>query len=137
MNAIETRAQTGISMAMVMRVVVAAAILVGGWVHFSLWQEYGAIPSVGPMFLMDAIFSVFVAAALLVADDLFVLVVSIGFQVGALGALAMSYYSSLFGFHNPVISTDSVVAIASESLALVILLALVATRLRTGRSNSV
>ena len=125
-------------MVVVLRVVAAAAILVGGWVHLSLWQEYGStIPTVGPMFVMDAIFSVFIAAALLVADDLFVLVVGIGFQAGALVALAMSYYSSLFGFHNPVISTDSVVAIVSETLALVILLGLIAKVVRVGSSQRV
>jgi hypothetical protein len=137
MNALDTHMQTTrVQPGLLLRFVAVAAIVAGAWVHFSLWRTYGTIPTVGPMFLADAIFSIFIAAALLVSDDLFVLVVGTGFQIGALGALALSHYGSLFGFHNKVITSDTVVALVTEVVAVLILGGLAIMRIRETRSRS-
>lgn len=108
-----------------MRVAAAVAVLLAGWEHFSLWRSFfDSIPTIGPLFVADAIFSLFLAAALLVSADLVVTVIVFLFEVGALGAFAISYYGTLFGWHSTLITSQTTIVLVAEAIAAALALVL-------------
>jgi hypothetical protein len=88
-----------------------------GWVgaiHFHLWSEgYMHIPTVGPLFLADAIGGFALAALLILWPRPLAGVASAGFMVSTLAGLVISINFGLFGFKE-----SSGAAFVTESIIL-------------------
>jgi hypothetical protein len=122
----------------VMRRVGVVAILVVGGVHLQQYLSgYHSVPTVGPLFLLNAISSAVVAVGLLfplerrlgerrgeVAVGLFALG-AVAIAVGSLIGLYIAETGSLFGFSEGPLETAMWIAIVAE-VATVVLLAPVA-----------
>lgn len=95
-----------------------------GDLHWRLWQlGYGDLPTLGPMFLADAVVAVVLAAVLLVWPRPVAGLACTGFTAVTIGALAISLEFGLFGFREVITTTHVVQALALESLTVVILAA--------------
>ena len=113
-------------------VIGAAGVLVSGYVHYYLYFEggYRGIQpesvlglTISRSFLLNAVAGVLIAEAAVVAlrRSAWVLPAAIAgvvFSAGALGAYAMSRTVGLLGFTERAGSTEAVIAIAAETLAL-------------------
>lgn len=118
----------------VMRVIGVLAILVTGAVHLQQYLgEYQEVPTIGPLFLLNAIGSAAVAVGLLlpverwvgqrrgeIAVGLFALGgVAIG--LGSLISLYIAETSTLFGFSEGTLETVMWIAIVAEAAAVAVL----------------
>jgi hypothetical protein len=104
----------------------AGALVVVGAVHLNLYAgpaAYRHIPTVGPLFLFNAVFSFVLALAVLVRPSAFVSALAAVFSFATMGGYALSLSVGLFGFYEPGISYSGDTAIASEALAGVVFLA--------------
>jgi hypothetical protein len=118
-----------------MRLVGALAILAVGAVHLQqyLGADYRAIPTIGPLFLLNAIASGVVGIALLFPiERVFagrkaptavaaLATGAVAIAVGSLIALFISESGSLFGFSEPGYRTAVVIAIVIEAATVVLL----------------
>jgi plastocyanin len=110
-----------------LRIVAAIALLVGGLVHLQLYFEgYRSIDKIGPSFLLNAIASGVVAAALGARRDWFVRLAGIGVAAGTIGAFIISRQGDgLFDFRehglNP--SPQATIALVVEIIAILTLAA--------------
>ena len=102
---------------------VAAGLLV--WIagiHVRLWQEgYKFIPTNGPLFLVDAISAVVLAAAMLVWARPLTGLLAAGFTAGTIGALVISLTVGLFGFKESIHASFVVESLILESITAIIL----------------
>jgi hypothetical protein len=118
----------------VMRRVGAVAVLVVGAVHLQQYLgDYHAIPTIGPLFLLNAIGSVLVAVGLIVPverwirgrrGDIAVGLLAFGGVTIGLGSLIGLYIaetSTLFGFSEGTFETVMWFAVVSEAAAVVLL----------------
>ena len=118
----------------IMRRVGVIAILVVGAVHLQQYLgDYQAIPTIGPLFLLNAIGSAVVALGLLLPlerwlvgrrGEIAVGLLAAGGVAIALGALVSLYIaetSTLFGFSEGTLETVMWIAIVSEAAAVVLL----------------
>jgi hypothetical protein len=112
----------------------AVAVLVVGAVHLQQYLgDYHAIPTIGPLFLLNAIGSAVVAVGLLLPverwlgrrrGEIAVGLVALGGVAIALGALVSLYIaetSTLFGFSEGTFETVMWIAVLSEAAAAVLL----------------
>jgi hypothetical protein len=118
-----------------MRFLGALAILAAGAVHLQQYigADYRAIPTIGTLFLLNAIASAIVGIGLLApvgravaahrADAVtgLLALAAVAIAIGSLVALFISESSSLFGFTESGYRTPIVVAIAAEAAALALL----------------
>lgn len=115
------------------RILAAVLVLAGGAVHLDLWRDgYKGIPYIGPLFLVNVMASVVVAAGLVLVRARLVLLAGAGLAVGSLSALVMSRTVGLLGFMEPGWTTDAMRTVAAEVGALVTLALVVVL----GRDNS-
>ena len=85
---------------MKLRMIVAAAVLVSGAVHFKLWGDgFHDISVIGPLFLLNAVAGFVIAGAVLRWRSWQPLLVAVGFGASTLGAFALSATVGLFGVH--------------------------------------
>ena len=118
----------------VMRRVGAMAILVMGAVHFQQYLgAYQFIPTIGPLFLLNAIGSAVIALGLLLPlerwlrerrGEVAVGLLALGgvaTALGALGSLYIAETATLFGFSEGTLDTVMWVAIVSEAVAVALL----------------
>ena len=106
------------------RVVAAALLLAGGWVHLHLFLAgYREVATIGPLFLADAVLSALGAIALVASGHPAPAILAALFQLGAIAGLALASTVGLFGFHETGIGvgTDIAVAYAVEAAAAMIL----------------
>jgi hypothetical protein len=107
----------------VLRLVGAGLLVWIAGIHLRLWQEgYKFIPTNGPLFLLDAIVAVALAAAILAWAAPLTGVLAAGFVATTLGALIISLAIGLFGFRESISASFVVLSIELESVAIVILL---------------
>ena len=108
--------------------VVGAALLAGmGWIHWELYDlGYSSVPTIGPLFLLNAVLGALAAAAVLVTPSRWLALVELGgalLSFGTLAALVTSATVGLFGFTEtwdaPLIGRTLVV----ETVGVVVLLA--------------
>jgi hypothetical protein len=118
-----------------MRFFGALAILAVGAVHLQQYigADYRTIPTVGTLFLLNAIASAVIGIALLVPIERvppdrwveaaigFLALAGVAVAVGSLAALFISESGTLFGFTETGYRTPIVVAIVSEAAALALL----------------
>lgn len=88
---------------LVVRVVGAGLLLGTAWIHQHLYSiGYSTVPTIGPLFRLDAALALAAAIAVLLAPGrLFTLACAAGalLQLGTLGALLQSLTIGAFGFH--------------------------------------
>ena len=106
-----------------------------GYIHLHLWQEgYRQIPTNGPLFLLDAVTGLILAAVLLVWPRPLAGLLAVGYTVSTLGALIISLTVGLFGFHESISAsfvTQSLTVETITALALLTWAILVTARPRT------
>jgi len=130
----------------VMRQAGALAVLVTGAVHLQQYLgAYHAIPTIGPLFLLNAIGSAAVAAGLLMPLERWlgeraVGLLALGGMAIALGALISLYIAetgTLFGFSEGTLDTPMWIAIVAEAAAVALLGPVaVANRFRSSTTRS-
>jgi hypothetical protein len=88
--------RAGITLSLVIGSVLLAS---SGAIHLQLWSMgYRTIPTIGPLFLVQGVAGILLAALLLFSRRLFVVVMAIGFMIATIGGLLFSTYFGLFGF---------------------------------------
>jgi hypothetical protein len=132
-----------------MRRLGAIAILAVGAVHLQeyLGDGYRSIPTIGPLFLLNAISSAVVAIGLLVplervlhhrrAELVSALLAGAGLAIaaGSLVALFISENGRLFGFSETGYGTAIIIAIVAEALAVMLLAPVAALSLKRAASG--
>jgi hypothetical protein len=126
----------------------ALALLVVGGVHLQQYLTgYSVVPTIGPLFLLNAIGAAAVAAGLLAPLDRMQsdrrahlaagTLASAGamIAVGALVALFVSESQPLFGFMENGYSTPIMIAIAAEAITTILLVPVAAANLRQALSG--
>jgi hypothetical protein len=80
----------------------AGCLLLGGSavIHFYLWNSHGYknIPTIGPLFLAQAIVGILVAVATAVSRRLVLVAAAAGLLVSSIGGLLISIWWGLFGW---------------------------------------
>lgn len=84
-----------------LRIVGAALLVAMGWIHWHLYDlGFSTIPTIGPLFLLNAVLGVLAAVALLVTPSRWLPTVELGgalLSLGTLLALLLSLTVGLFG----------------------------------------
>ena len=125
----------------------AIAVLVSGWVHFYLYFRGGyrgiAIDSVlgvniSRSFAINAIAALVIAEALVLALRYRALLlpaaaIGVGFAVATLVGYLLSRTRGLLGFKETATTTEAVIAMVAEAIAIVALVPVVLTALRARR----
>ncbi len=103
----------------------AVAILVTGGVHLELWLWHGyrGIPTVGTLFLLNAISAAVIAIGLVWPGGWLFELTGLGYAATTLAAFLISVYRGLFGFIDTLHGTPQAVAGISEAAAIVLLAA--------------
>ena len=125
----------------------ATAILVSGWVHFYLYFRGGyrgiAIDSVlgvtiSRSFAINAIAALVIAEALVLGLRYRALLlpaaaIGIGFGIATLVGYVLSRTRGLLGFEETATTTEAVIALVAEAIAIVVLVPVALTELRARR----
>lgn len=101
----------------------AGAVLVAwsGALHLQLWsQGYNAIPTVGPLFLAQAITAFALALALVVWCRPIVLLASLALMLGTIAGFLLAITVGVFGFIDSFEAPDAVSALAVEAAAVLV-----------------
>jgi hypothetical protein len=110
--------------ALVLRLVSAALLIWVAAIHLQLWTEgYRDIPTVGPLFVADAVGGFVLAAVLLVWPRPLVGLLGAGFMISTLGGLMISLNFGLFGFRESSGASFVIETIILESIGALALLA--------------
>jgi hypothetical protein len=126
----------------------AVALLAVGGVHLQQYLTgYSVVPTIGALFLLNAIAAAVVAAGLLAPIDRLVgdrpthlataglATAGAMIAVGALVALFVSESQPLFGFMEDGYSTPIVIAIAAEAITTILLVPVAAAQMRKAASS--
>jgi hypothetical protein len=106
---------------MVMRIVVAAGVLISGIVHLKLWLEgFRDIAVIGPSFLLNAVAGGVIAVLVLAWRHWLPLFLAVGFGASTLGAFVISATVGLFGVHERWTGGAVLTAAVSEVVAVVV-----------------
>lgn len=128
----------------VMRLLGGLAVLAVGAIHLQqyLGADYRSIPTIGPLFLLNAIGSGLVGTVLVVPFErglmprranlaiALVALLAVTIAAGSLIALVISETASLFGFSETGYRAPIVIAIVAEAATILLLLPVVVDRLR-------
>lgn len=102
MTVTTTRRRTARDATPVLRVAGAAALLAMAWIHWHLRRiGFASVPTIGPLFLLDAVAGVVAALVLLATPRRWLAPVELAcalLLLGTLGALLASMTAGLFGF---------------------------------------
>jgi hypothetical protein len=105
--------RAGITLGLVMGSLLLAS---SGAIHLQLWSMgYRTIPTIGPLFLVQAIAGILLAALLLFSRRLLVVVMAIGFMIATMGGLLFSTYFGLFGFKESLAAPYAGLSLGVES----------------------
>ena len=82
----------------------AVVTLYSGYIHLQLWGRqpypYSAIPTIGPLFLLQGIVGILLGVLLVVARRLFAVLLAAGFLVVSAVALIIDVEVGMFGFQD-------------------------------------
>jgi hypothetical protein len=102
---------------LVLRLVCAGLLIWVAAIHLHLWMEgYRDIPTVGPLFLADAVGGFALAALLLVWPRPPAGLLGAGFMISTLGGLIVSLKFGLFGFRESSDASFVIESIILESV---------------------
>ena len=111
----------------------AVTIVVSAVVHLYLWGKsdgYRAVPTVGLLFLLQAIAGCILGPAMLVARRVFVSAAGAIFMAMSIGALYLSMHGGLFGYEETLDAPYVRLSLVVEIIGLIATIAVVATELR-------
>ncbi len=109
---------------LVLRLVCAGLLIWVAAIHLHLWEEgYRDIPTLGPLFFVDAVGGFGLAAVLLVWPRPLAGLLGAGFMISTLGGLIVSLHFSLFGFRESSQAAFVMETIILESVGALTLLA--------------
>jgi hypothetical protein len=110
--------------ALLLRLACAALLAWIGAVHLHLWLEgYRQIPTDGPLFLLDAVTGLALAALLLVRAAPLAGLVAAGYTASTLAALLISLTVGLFGFRESISASFVTQSLAIETITVLALVA--------------
>jgi hypothetical protein len=107
-------------------VLIAAAgtVAVSAAVHLNLWNAgYRQLPTIGPLFLFQAIAGFVLSATLILTRRVWAAVLSFGFVAATIGGFLMAVYVGLFNFRDSWSAPFAGMAFAYEVASGVLLLA--------------
>jgi len=111
------------AVALLLRLTCVALLAWIGAVHLHLWLEgYRQIPTDGPLFLLDAVTGLALAALLLVWAAPLAGLVAAGYTASTLAALLISLTVGLFGFRESISASFVTQSLAIESITVLALL---------------
>lgn len=94
-----------------------------GYLHLHLWLEgYRQIPTDGPLFLLDALTGLALAALLLAWAVPLAGLAAAGYTASTLAALVISLTVGLFGFHESISASFVAQSLAIEAITMLALL---------------
>lgn len=103
---------------MLIRVLVAAGVVVSALVHLKLWFDgFRDIEVIGPSFLLNAVAGVAITILVLLWRHWFPLILAVGFGATTLLAFVISATVGLFGVHEVWTGGAVLTAAASEVVA--------------------
>ncbi|MEC3980977.1 hypothetical protein [Amycolatopsis sp. H20-H5] len=106
--------------AWVLRVVVAAGLLGSAWVHYVLWRDgFSGISVVGPLFLVNAVAGLVIAAAVLLWRHWLPALAALGFGAATLGAYLLSVTVGFFGVQEQFVTQAEVWGVVTEAACVV------------------
>ena len=109
--------------ALLLRLTCVALLAWIGYLHLHLWLEgYRQIPTDGPLFLLDAVAGLVLAALLLVWAAPLAGLLAAGYTASTLGALLISLSVGLFGFRESISASYVTQSLAIESITVLALL---------------
>lgn len=106
---------------MAMRWTTAVAVLVSGLAHLWLWGYAGFrdITWIGPLFLLNAVAGVLIAALVVLWRSWLPPLLAVGFGASTLAAFVLSVTVGLFGVHEILLGTWQIIAGIAEVVAVV------------------
>jgi hypothetical protein len=111
----------------------SALLASSGVIHLQLWaMGYRTISTIGPLFLLQGVAGISLAALLLLWRRLLVVVVGAGFMVATIGGLLTSVYLGLFGFMDTFAAPYAGLSLVLESAGAIILGVIATVLLRSG-----
>jgi hypothetical protein len=119
-----------------LRILVILGLLGSAWVHYDLWanQGFSDTPTVGPLFLLNAVAGVVIAVAVLFWHHWLPALAAIGFGAATLIAYLISLTpGGLFGVHEQFVMASEVWGVVTEAGCVVFGIALIFVRARTGQ----
>ena len=132
--------QVMVGAALLLRIVSAGLVAAIGIIHLHLWLDgYREIGTIGPLFMLNAISGILLAALLLVWPRLVAGLLALGFVASSLAALLLSINVGLFGFREFTSVAFVMPSIVIECIAIVTVVAwmvLVAIELKTAGAAS-
>ena len=82
----------------------AGLVVYSGYIHLYLWGRqpypYSAIPTIGPLFLLQGIVGVLLGVLVVVTRRLYAVLLAAGFMVVSIAALVIDVQVGLFGFQD-------------------------------------
>ncbi len=100
----------------------AVLLVLSAVIHLHLWsQSYRHIPTIGPLFLIQGIVGIALAALVAVFRRLLVFAGAALFAIGTIGGLLLSVYVGLFGFQDSLSAPYAVTSLILEAIAFVVL----------------
>ena len=109
--------------ALLLRLTCAGLLAWIGYLHLHLWLEgYRQIPTDGPLFLLDAVTGLALAALLLVWATPLAGLAAAGYTAATLGALMISLTVGLFGFRESISASYVTQSLAIETITVLALL---------------
>lgn len=113
-------------MAVYVLIVIGAVLtVVSGLVHLKLWggqTGYHVVPTIGPLFLIQAITGIAFGLILLVTQRLFMVLVCLGLMAGTALGLFLSVQVGLFGFKETWTAPYATSSLIGELIGAAILL---------------
>jgi ABC-type enterochelin transport system permease subunit len=107
-------------------VLIAAAgtVALSAAVHLHLWSTgYGQLPTIGPLFLFQAIVGFVLSVTLILTRRVWAAVLSFGFVCATIGGFLMAVYVGLFNFRDTWSAPFAGMAFGYEIASVVLLVA--------------
>ncbi|MBF6557442.1 MAG: hypothetical protein IVW52_15020 [Acidimicrobiales bacterium] len=125
------------AMVTIAMVIGAALVAATSAIHLHLWATgYRAIPTIGPLFLVQGVVGAILAVVLAASRRLFAVVAAAGFMVATIGGLLLSVYVGLFGFMDSLAAPFAGLSLAGESVGALMLAAVGAVLLVDHRNRA-
>ena len=106
----------------VLGLVIGSALLAASSaIHLELWSMgYRTIPTIGPLFLIQGLGGLLLAAIVLLSRRLLIVVTAAGFLIATIGGLLLSISFGLFGFMDTLAAPYAGLSLGVESTGTVV-----------------